>query len=377
MATPIPSAILSKAVAAANIAPHAVVEGPGFRGEFSGRSPAAGVRAGWKDMWTGGMGTQPLTEHAPPALDGARTFITNLLSSGAAGLRHIGLGKTGSDMNKMARPKANDIVNMDSFGGGAADILSPGLFGGNRAGRSKQLADASGQDAGFNVTHPQWSNFLAGLPSAAIGGIAGYGLGEKMGLGNNAEQNNAIGAGIGAAGGLLASSLLMNILRRSKMREIGEGFDKAKKITPVKPDRPSVAGSILLPFGGQHNSGQAAAYQKLRGKLDSADNTGAGTAMNVLGHIPYINAPATLAAGMSGNFRARSLLADDQNTKTGQMMEKNAHDALMQKIAAAEPTERADAWEVGFRKAAEDMGLTEEQYTQFRKIAQDVMAGKA
>lgn len=50
-------------------------------------------------------------------------------------------------------------------------------------------------------------------------------------------------------------------------------------------------------------------------------------------------------------------------------MTKQAHSEAIQKIAALDERDSANAVEIGFMKAAQDMGLTEEQYLAFRKLA--------
>ncbi len=50
-------------------------------------------------------------------------------------------------------------------------------------------------------------------------------------------------------------------------------------------------------------------------------------------------------------------------------MTKQAHDEAMTKIAAIDERDANNAVELGFLKAAQDMGLSQDQYNAFREIA--------
>ncbi len=54
------------------------------------------------------------------------------------------------------------------------------------------------------------------------------------------------------------------------------------------------------------------------------------------------------------------------------MLTKEAHQAGLTKIAAIEAVDKANSFEVGFAKAAQDMGLNEEQFGKLYKIALDM-----
>ncbi len=51
------------------------------------------------------------------------------------------------------------------------------------------------------------------------------------------------------------------------------------------------------------------------------------------------------------------------------MMTKQAHDAALEKVAAVEAIDRQNAFEVGFAKGAQDLGLNEEQFGKIYQIA--------
>ncbi len=51
------------------------------------------------------------------------------------------------------------------------------------------------------------------------------------------------------------------------------------------------------------------------------------------------------------------------------MMTKQAHAAALKKIAAIEAIDRNNAFEIGFAKCAQDLGLDETQFGKLYKIA--------
>lgn len=55
------------------------------------------------------------------------------------------------------------------------------------------------------------------------------------------------------------------------------------------------------------------------------------------------------------------------------MIPKHAYETLKKQAAEVEAYDRAAAAELGFAKAAHALGLSEEQYQQFRKIAEQVV----
>jgi nitrate reductase beta subunit len=66
------------------------------------------------------------------------------------------------------------------------------------------------------------------------------------------------------------------------------------------------------------------------------------------------------------------------NIKTGnQTMTKTARAQLMQKVAASEQFDREQAFEVGFAKAAHDVGLSKEQFQQMYAYALHKLSSQA
>ena len=68
--------------------------------------------------------------------------------------------------NKSADMRANDVVDMNTFGGGLADYIGmggPGLgvFGARRAARSSALGDSVGVDPGWLINHPMKTRSVA------------------------------------------------------------------------------------------------------------------------------------------------------------------------------------------------------------------------
>ncbi len=59
------------------------------------------------------------------------------------------------------------------------------------------------------------------------------------------------------------------------------------------------------------------------------------------------------------------------------MTTKQANEAYARKIAAAEERDRSYAFEVGFIKAAQELGLDREQFATFYQIGQQVLEKQA
>lgn len=159
---------------------------------------------------------------------------------------------------------ANDINNMQSWTGLAADAFRPDTWGGHRAGRAQQMAEASGQEPGFNVKHPMTASALSGLGGAAVGGLGGVGIGALAGGTEDPRAmlaGGVLGAGVGGIAGHLANAFS----RRSKMKEINEGFDTANAAGQVQAKKPelSTAATLLAPARGPHRAGQADAYEAI------------------------------------------------------------------------------------------------------------------
>lgn len=137
------------------------------------------------------------------------------------------------------------------------DILMGGTpWAGTRAGRAQHLAEASGQDASFNVRHPMTSNTLAALGGAIPGTALGAGIAYMTG------HDVPTGGGLGALGGAVGGGLLMNYLRHGEMNNIADQYDKTEDVNNQIPEF-STAATYLAPFRGPHRSGQMEAYNAI------------------------------------------------------------------------------------------------------------------
>lgn len=206
-------------------------------------------------------------------------------------------------------PASEDIVNMDSNGGFLADFV-PGMWGGERAGRSQAMAQASGTTPNFNVRHPVTSGMgsvfggmaLGGLTGAGLGGASGYGAGMALNQSNVAGAT-AAGAGIGAAGGIATGSiigLVRNALaRRKEMGSINEHYDAVRDEGGLNPEVPkfNTAATIFAPGRGPHRTGQLDGYEAISsGKsIDNQRPLSRDLAYSVAAApIPYVNSAVSL-----------------------------------------------------------------------------------
>lgn len=167
--------------------------------------------------------------------------------------------------------RANDLVNMDSFGGGVADYLvAPGTPLGSwtsaRKGRSSAMAEAVGLKPSYKITDPAKNEALWALGGGLLGG--GLGLGAGLGIGE-AYGNPAapLLGGVGGAGlGIIGASLIQKILARAEMKRINNAFDAAPKLNKVEE---ADLGIGLL--GGNWNEGRVNA-ETLLNNLRSRKN---------------------------------------------------------------------------------------------------------
>ena len=166
--------------------------------------------------------------------------------------------------NKFAEVRGNDVVNMDTIGGGIADYLTNpmgglGVWGARRAARSSALGDSVGVDPGLLLKHPGKSRLLATLGGALLGG----GLGAGVGAIDAPETAGALGI-LGGLGGGLGGSLYASYLQREKMREINKAVDEAETLNPIQEQGLGIGIS-----GGPYNLGRVQAEQILNSGGDS------------------------------------------------------------------------------------------------------------
>ena len=140
-----------------------------------------------------------------------------------------------------------------------ADYLSPSQWGGERAGRAKQLARASGRDAGFSVNHPLTSDFASMLAGMAGGGLVGAATGELGKFDPTASGGMTVG---GALGGSLLGLVLSRLHRRKRLNQIKDDFVNTD--SPVLSEPRFTAGGFFNPLRAAHRTGQGLAYKELR-----------------------------------------------------------------------------------------------------------------
>lgn len=182
-------------------------------------------------------------------------------------------GCSGDDKQAAAASKAKDIVNMDSRGGVLADYLTPGSWGGERAGRTQAMADAMDENTTFNVRHPKTSQ----IGHTLGGGLIGSSLGGLLGSLISGEREHQVGgATIGGILGGLGGTLLSGRRRRDEMKRIGHFYDKDREEGKLNPKRPefSSAATVLLPSRGPHRIGQLEAFNAIKGDKSIADQRG-------------------------------------------------------------------------------------------------------
>lgn len=240
--------------------------------------------------------------------------------------------KASKPKRKGAPPEAKKIVNMGSFGGRLADLVSPQAFGGDRAGRSLSMARAAGRDPSFGVKHPLTQTLgyttaggaLGSVTGSLLGNITGNALGAKMPGITNGMTSSGVGralmsrlpanlppgsrgAVLGSAGGGIAGALIGALLaaksRRNDMRETNDAYESARYRGTLNPTRPNVSltASALLPLRGPHRRGQMQGYYMTRG--DDAQPSHLGTKAKYLAeHLPVVGTPAAILGGYGQNI---------------------------------------------------------------------------
>lgn len=186
--------------------------------------------------------------------------------------------KDSSATRKQKPPAAKDVVDMDKTTGTLADLLTPGSFGGDRAGRSTALARASGQDAPFSVRHP----LIGSLPYSVVGSVGGGLLGgvggglldaaagRTGGPDNSYPAGAAIGMGLGAVTGGVTGRALAGLLRRQQMKSINSGYDAAAETGDAHAVAPKfdLAATVLPLRRGSHRMGELAGAKQIAGEPD-------------------------------------------------------------------------------------------------------------
>lgn len=171
---------------------------------------------------------------------------------------------------KTSPPPANDIVGTNTYKGLAADILSPGNFGADRAGRAQSMATAAGYKTPFRVQHPNTSRLMSavggGLLGGAGGGLLGAGLGRLV-SGKQDMYGARLGAGLGAGWGALLGAIHDGGRRNEQIRQIGGAYDKSRDVGSIQPVVPqfSELSTLVSPLGGQHRRGQLSGYYAMTG----------------------------------------------------------------------------------------------------------------
>lgn len=203
-------------------------------------------------------------------------------------------GCSGDDKQAAAASKAKDIVNMDSRGGVLADYLTPGSWGGERAGRTQAMADAMDENTTFNVRHPKTSQ----IGHTLGGGLIGSSLGGLLGsLISNEREHQVGGATIGGILGGVGGTLLSGRRRRDEMKRIGHFYDKDREEGKLNPKRPefSSAATVLLPSRGPHRIGQLEAFNAVKGnKSIEAQRGSMRDSLYAMGLLPTVGGAVSL-----------------------------------------------------------------------------------
>ena len=233
--------------------------------------------------------------------------------------------------NASAKERADALLNMDSGGGMLADLVTPGHWGGTRAGRATQISRALGKEPSFRVRHPLTSGWMSGLGGAGMGALGGAALGGFGGLaktlldgdsiGGGAFSNNtanlaALGAAMGGLGGYGGGVAHNYINKRKDMAGIRDALENELAQNGganINPQRPSfgLASSFLLPASGSHRAGQADAYQALKGNKPYASDVGRNLAYGAE-FLPNVGGLATIPRGIVQNLNARSRTREDE-----------------------------------------------------------------
>ncbi|NDC42574.1 MAG: hypothetical protein EBZ77_13680, partial [Chitinophagia bacterium] len=243
-----------------------------------------------------------------------------------------------------APPPAGDIVDMNSFGGGLADYLAQAAWGGERAGRSKAMADAMGEPTTMTVKHPITASFGHMLGGGALGALAGAGFGAAAVPfgegGHNLKDFPVAGALLGGALGMLGGIPYSSYKRRQEMRRLNELYDKKRQTGDINPKHPSFSGisALLLPDRGPHRTGQLEASRAMAGGPAIREQRPMGRdLLYALRALPYAGYPISILHDYGQNLRTQ--LADDTTSKKEEKKEPrskaaNALDYALTKAAS-------------------------------------------
>lgn len=221
---------------------------------------------------------------------------------------------------KKAPPSAKELVNMDSTGGALADYIVPGLWGGERAGRTQAMADAIGEKTTFGVRHPLLQSWGYGLGGGALGALLGGGAGllagGLTGGPRSADELAPIGALLGGGAGFLGGGLLAGRHRRDEMKRVGHFYDQDAAEGKLKPKNPkfSILSALLMPGRGPHRVGQLEATRAIRGDKSMGDQRGGGRDVLYSSRfLPYVGGPMGLLHGYGQNIRTQLASEGDDN----------------------------------------------------------------
>lgn len=242
---------------------------------------------------------------------------------------------------KNPTPVASDVVNMDSTGGWLADVLSPGLWGGERAGRAQAMAAAADEDTTFNVRHPATSNLGYALAGGGLGALTGAALVRPFSHDAGALTHGALG---GAGLGALAGSVMAGLSRRDDMRQINAAYDAAVQAGTLSPKTPRLSwiSALLAPARGPHRTGQVEATEAMRG--------GKSIAQSRKGYRDALYGTSTLLGGLPIGVAAQLGHSYGQNLKT-QSKSRKMQEEEDQKLPATE-TEKEAAFAARLGRAA-------------------------
>ena len=217
------------------------------------------------------------------------------------------------DKKKKKVSPSSKIVDMETAGGRAADYLAPGLWGGERAGRTKAMADAISEPTTFGVKHPLSSSWLHALGGTGLGAAGGAGLGGLIGLGTGArsDQLEQLMAGLGLAGGLaggIGSIYSAGKSRRNEMKRINTLYDEDEAAGKVDPKDPKFSrlAALLLPGRGPHRTGQLEAVKAMKGGDPIKEqHDGLRDALYASRAVPYLGSITSLLHGYGQNLRTQ------------------------------------------------------------------------
>lgn len=244
-----------------------------------------------------------------------------------------------------APPPAGEIVDMNSFSGGLADYLTSAAWGGERAGRSKAMADAMDEPTTMTVKHPLIATIGHTLGGGALGALAGAGLGAAAapfgegGASSNLRDFPIGGAILGGALGFLGGLPYSAYKRRQEMDRLNKLYDKKRLTGDIKPKHPRFSGisAVLLPERGPHRTGQLEASRAMAGGPPIREQRPMGRdLLYALRALPYVGYPTSILHDYGQNLRTQ--LAEDKTSKKDEKEESrskaaNALDYALTKTA--------------------------------------------